>query len=70
METLVIQLTNQKAYKLLKELEELHLIRVIKKNILPDTKLSDRFAGKLPSDIADDLQKHVTQSRNEWDSNI
>ena len=30
METYVIELTNQKAYKLLKELEDLNLIRVIK----------------------------------------
>ena len=30
MQTLVIELTNQKAYRLLKELEDLQLIRVVK----------------------------------------
>ncbi|CAN5813484.1 hypothetical protein BH24BAC1_BH24BAC1_09070 [soil metagenome] len=68
MDTLLIQLTNQRAYKLLLELEELDLIRVLKRNVQQDIKLSDTFAGKLPANIADDLQKHVAQSRNEWDS--
>jgi Tfp pilus assembly PilM family ATPase len=68
METYTIELTNQKAYKLLKELEELHIIRVLKKNVKPEQKLSDRFEGKLSPEIAEDLQNYVTQSRNEWDS--
>jgi len=66
MDTFVIELTNQKAYKLLKELEELHIIRVLKKNVKHDTKLSDKFEGKLSPEIAEDLQNYVTQSRNEW----
>lgn len=68
MDTLLIQLTDQRAYKLLLELEELDLIRVLKRNVQQNTKLSDSFAGKLPADIADDLQKHVAQSRDEWNS--
>jgi hypothetical protein len=31
METVIIELTNQKAYKILKDLEELNIIKVIKK---------------------------------------
>jgi hypothetical protein len=31
-------------------------------------KLSEKYAGKLPSDIADELQNYVSQSRNEWNS--
>ena len=33
--TVLIQLTNQKALKLLQELEELHLIKVLRKDIIP-----------------------------------
>jgi hypothetical protein len=41
--TIVIQLTNQKAVGLLHELEELHLIKVLKENDEPvKTKLSDK----------------------------
>lgn len=31
---------------------------------------SQRFAGKLSSRSADKLQKHITQSRHEWNENI
>jgi hypothetical protein len=70
MDTILIQLTTPKTMKLILELEELHLLRVLKKNISVNTKLSDKYAGKLPTKIADDLQKHIEQSRNEWDNNI
>lgn len=69
MDTLIIQLTNQKAYKLLKQLEDLHLIRVLKKNVQSKHRLSEKYAGKLPSDIADELQQYVAQSRDEWNNN-
>ena len=70
MDTILIQLTSPKTMKLILELEELHLLRVLKKNISLSTKLSDKYAGKLPISIANDLQKHIEQSRNEWDNNI
>jgi hypothetical protein len=68
METLLIQITNQKAIGLIHELEELHLIKVLKGNVQPGQKLSEKYAGKLPSDIADELQNYVTQSRSEWNN--
>jgi hypothetical protein len=70
MDTLVIQLTHQKALKLLMDLEELKLIRVLGKHEQPVEKLSQKYAGKLSSDIGEQLQQHVTQSRNEWERNI
>lgn len=66
METMLIEVTNHKAVKLIHELEELNLIRVLKESIAPSIKLSEKYAGKLPSDIADELQKSVAKSRNEW----
>jgi len=70
MDTVLIQLTTPKTMKLLQELENLHLLRVLKKNISSDIKLSDKYAGKLSADIAENLQKHIEQSRSEWESNI
>ena len=53
--------------KFLRYLEELHLIKVLKENFAPvKTKLSDKYAGKLPSGIADELQDYVTKGREEW----
>lgn len=68
METVLVQINNNKAYRLLEDLEELHIIKVLKKSILPKQKLSEKYAGKLPADIADELQNYVTQSRNEWNN--
>ena len=70
MDTVLIQLTTPNTMKLLREMEELHLLRVLKNNVPSETKLSDKYAGKLPTDIAEDLQKHIQKSRDEWDSNI
>ncbi|SMD41846.1 hypothetical protein SAMN00777080_0378 [Aquiflexum balticum DSM 16537] len=68
METVLVQINNQKAYKLLEDLEDLNIIKVLKKNIQPQEKLSEKYAGKLPSDVADELQNYVTRSRNEWNN--
>lgn len=68
METVLVQINDNKAYRLLEDLEDLHIITVLKKSTKPEQKLSEKYAGKLPSDIADELQNYVTQSRNEWNS--
>lgn len=68
METVLIQINNIKAYKLLEDLEDLHIIKVLKKSIQTPQKLSQKYGGKLPPDIADELQNYVTQSRKEWNN--
>ncbi len=67
METVTVQLLNQKALKLLKQLEELNLIKVTENEAPKPEKLSDQFRGKLSAKTAKALQKHVAQSRNEWE---
>ena len=70
MDTLTVQLTHKKALKLLLDLEELRLIRVIKKEIRREEKpLSEKYAGKIPADIGEQLMRHVEQSRDEWERN-
>ncbi|GAC1301514.1 MAG: hypothetical protein NVSMB24_04480 [Mucilaginibacter sp.] len=65
METVLLQINNHKAYKLLEDLEDLHIIKVLNKSVQPKQNLSEKYAGKLPADIADELQNYVTQGRNE-----
>lgn len=67
METVTIQIKNNKAYKLLEDLEALKVIKVLKKNIISKQKLSEKYEGKIPPDFADTLQDYTTKSRNEWD---
>jgi HAMP domain-containing protein len=38
--------------------------------LLPKRKLSEHFAGCLSSDRTDELQKELTQMRNEWERDI
>lgn len=68
METVLVQINNSKAYRLLEDLEDLHILKVLNKNIQPKQNLSEKYAGKLPTDVADELQNYVTQSRQEWNN--
>jgi len=65
---MLIQLTNQKAAGLLHELEELHLIKVLKKNITSEAKLSDKYKGIISKEEGQELNKHIQQMRSEWNS--
>jgi hypothetical protein len=33
-------------------------------------KLSEKYKGKLPADVAEKMQKYVTKSRDEWERSI
>ena len=68
METVLVQINNKKAYKLLEELEDLSIITVLNKSKKSVQKLSEKYGGKLPSSIAEDLQKQAAQSREELTS--
>ena len=45
METVLVQINNSKAYKLLKDLEDLHILKVLQKSVLPQQKLSEKYKG-------------------------
>jgi len=67
METMLIQLTNQKAEGLLKEMEQLHLIKVLDKNIAgAKPKLSDKYRGSISKEQGEQLNEHIKQIRSEW----
>lgn len=67
--TVLIELTNKKAIRLLHELEELQLIKVLKENVEPvKTKLSDKYKGFMTKEEGQQLSEHINQMRNEWNS--
>ncbi|MBK7505213.1 MAG: hypothetical protein IPI52_09175 [Bacteroidetes bacterium] len=67
--TMLIQLTNQKAIGLLHELEELQLIKVLKENIAPtNIKLSEKYRGVFTKKEAKSFNEHTQQMRKEWDN--
>jgi hypothetical protein len=72
METILLQVNNNKAYKLIEDLEALNIVKVLKKGTEPKEKLSTRFAGSLNLSIEEynNLQDSITQGRNEWERDI
>jgi len=76
MDTYLIELTNSNAYRLLQDLEDLKIIRVLKKEIQKKQEThksnSSRFRGalKLSNEQYRDFQQHAKDIRNEWQENI
>jgi hypothetical protein len=67
--TMLIQVTNQKAIELLHKLEELHLIKVLKENVTPvKPKLSEKYKGIISKEQGKNLNDHIKQMRNEWNN--
>jgi hypothetical protein len=65
--TMLIQITNKKAFRLLHELEELNLIKVLKENYAPaKQKLSDKYKGIISKEQSKSLNNHIKQMRSEW----
>jgi len=41
-----------------------------KTEVAPTPKLSPKYAGKLPVKVSEAMQKHIAESRSEWEHNI
>ncbi len=66
-DTMLIQITNRKAIKLLHELEELQLIKVVEEHFSPGKqKLSEKYKNVFTQQDADSFDKHTQAMRNEW----
>lgn len=70
MDTVLIQLSSPGIMNILKELEKLKLIRVINTESPTKVPLSEKYGGKLPAQIAVQLQEHIKNGRDEWNNNI
>ena len=70
MDTMLIEITNQKAAGLLNELAELNFIKIFhRENREPaKTKLSEKYRGFLTREEGQELNNHIAQVRNEWNS--
>jgi len=70
MDTMLIELTNQKAAGLLNEMAELNLIKIFRRenSKTVKTKLSDKYRGFLSREDGEQLNNHISQMRNEWNN--
>lgn len=66
---MLIQLTNKKAIRLLHDMEELDLIKVLKVNIVTaKTRLSEKYRGVFSKEDAKSFNEHNQTMRGEWDN--
>lgn len=70
MDTIEVQILNAKALKLLHQLEDLQLVRIVRKHKKKEQTLSEKYTGKLPARVAEDAQKYIARSREEWNRDI
>lgn len=69
MQTLIIEINNPKAFALLKELEELNVLKIVKDNSIENKiKLSDKYKGVFSKTDAIEFDKHTQTMRKEWDN--
>ena len=67
METLTIEITNPNAYALLKDLELLQILKIIKEPLVEDKiKLSEKYKGVFTDVDANSFDLHTVNSREEW----
>ena len=67
--TILIQLNDKKAVKLLHDLEDLNLIKILKENVKSSPiKLSDKYRNVFSADDAKSFDEHTQTSRKEWDN--
>ncbi|MDR2840669.1 MAG: hypothetical protein LBV75_05330 [Paludibacter sp.] len=69
MDTMLIQITNPKTRYFLHELEELHLIKVLKGYSIPaEAKLSEKYKNVFSQEDASDFNAHTQTMRGEWNN--
>jgi hypothetical protein len=69
MQTVIIEINNPKAFALLKELEELNILKIVKENFLESKiKLSNKYKDVFSKEDTMDFNEHTQSSRKEWDN--
>ena len=74
MQAITIQPSNERTLKLIKDLEELELLKIISTPNSSSSKkkksLSNILSGSISKKEADDLNAQVKKMRSEWERNI
>jgi hypothetical protein len=68
MKTVIVELKNKNALRLLKDLELANIIRVVDMDQKENKKkLSERLRGAISKERAKELNEQLNQMRNEWE---
>lgn len=70
METILVQINDNKAYRLLKDLEDLQLIKLLEKSIQSDKTGIDRitkYKGAMSKQPLQQVDQELNELRKEWE---
>ena len=68
MQIITVELLNEHALSLLRQLEQLNVLRLVTE--VPKEKPKKKWAGKLSAEEGDRLMKQLEEIRAEWERNI
>ncbi len=67
METIIIDVSNPQAIKLLEDLEALNLIKMVSRQTRKgENKLSQKLYGSISDSQAENMKEELRQMRSEW----
>jgi hypothetical protein len=69
METLLIEIRNPKGMNLIRDLEEMDIIKILKREEAPKSsqKLSELLRGSISAEEAEKFNQYIQESRKEWE---
>lgn len=72
MGTILLEVNDDKAYRLIEDLAAMNIVTVLEKDPEPKVKLSEKYRGalKLSREEYQQMQDALLQGRNEWERNI
>lgn len=71
MESITVAPVNEKVSRLLQDLIDLELLKVIPGNQADErTALADKLWGIITPEQGEDLDRHIREIRNEWDREL
>ena len=73
MSPILVEPLSEQAYELLRQLEALHILRVVKPEATVTPPVPRKWAGALAAistTSAEEWDKHLHEIRNEWERNI
>ena len=67
IQTVTIDIINNKALKLLQDLELLQLIRLRKEKTTPNSNWAERYKGAMSKQTLTDIDNQLNELRSEWE---
>lgn len=69
MQTVLVEVNSETGLHLLRDLELLNVLRIVKENVVETkVKFSDKYKGVFTKEDAQSMDNHIDNMRGEWDN--